>query len=288
MKVIRVFVVCVFGLLLALFSCEKESVKDTTDSFTDSDVTTATDNGLVESVFGDVENIADQASEGQLISFMPEVNLNDSKPVSHVKSSCATITHDTISSPRLLTIDFGASNCLCNDGKNRRGEILVSYSGRYRDTGSVHTISFNNYFVNDNEVLGSKSVTNNGRNNSNKISFSIEVDGKLIKANTSDTIEWMSSRTRTWEEGDSTLINWLDDVYSITGTSSGINSAGVSYTANITAPLVRALNCRWFESGTLEITPQGKLTRILDYGSGDCDANATVTISGMSFPIVLP
>lgn len=288
MKVMRVFVTGVFGVLLSLSSCEKKSVTETVDSVTDSDVTTASDNSLAESVFGDVENIADQASEGQLISFIPEVNFNGSKPISHQKSSCATITHDTTSSPRLLTIDFGASNCLCNDGKNRRGEVLVSYDGRYRDTGSVHTISFNNYFVNDNQVMGSKSVTNNGVNSSNKINFSIEVDGKLIKANTSDTIVWISSRTRTWEEGDSTLINWLDDVYSITGTCSGVNSAGVSYSANITSPLIRALNCRWFESGTLEITPQGKLTRVLDYGLGECDANATVTISGLSFPIVLP
>ena len=47
------------------------------------------------------------------------------------------------------------------------------------------------------------------------------------------------------------------------------------------------MSCRWFESGTLDVTPEGKATRTLDYGTTGCDANATVTILGYTFPIVL-
>ena len=228
-----------------------------------------------------------------MISFIPESNTGNVKLENKLdlaieKSACANVAHDTTSSPKTITIDFGSINCLGNDGRNRRGKIIVSYEGKYRDTNSMHTISFDNYFVNDNEVLGTKTVRNNGLNSNNKISFSIEVDGKLIKSNSTDTIKWLSTRTRTWEEGSSTVFNWLDDVYLISGNASGINSAGISYTVNITSPLKRSLNCNWIESGVIEVQPEGKVVRTLDYGSGSYDANAVITISGLSFPIVMP
>jgi len=83
-------------------------------------------------------------------------------------------------------------------------------------------------------------------------------------------------------------LNVLDDTYSITGSASGTRANGESYTITITQALVRKMSCYWFESGKVEITPAGKLTRTLDYGSTGCDANATVTIAGVSFNIVLP
>ena len=275
-----------FCFVIALFSCEKKD-NNTSDALIDSDVTTAIDNNLIDGVFNDVESIADQASSGILVSFLPEFDNNEQKTFIHEKSSCATITHDENSSPKILTIDFGGSNCLCNDGKNRRGQIIVTYTGVYNEAGSEHTITFNDYYVNDNKVLGTKIVTNNGLDSNNKLHFSIEVDAKLVKATSNDTISWISSRVRTWEEGSGTL-NWLDDVYSITGNSSGVNSSGISFSADITTPLIVDLSCHWIKSGVIEITPSGKLKRILDYGASGCDANATVSIAGVSFPIVLP
>jgi hypothetical protein len=285
-------VLFISSLLMFFSSCEKKDV--VLDSSTgDSDVTTAIDNSLAEGLFNDAESIADQASQGQLTFFLPVFDkdiekLNGEVKNVYEKSNCATVYHDTSSSPKVLTIDFGSVNCLCNDGRNRRGEVIVSYEGRYRDTNSMHTISFNDYYVNDNQVLGTKTVLNNGLNSDGKINFSIEVDGSIVKSNSTDTIVWVSSRTRTWEEGHSTTFNWLDDVYTITGNASGVNSAGISYTINITSPLRMALNCRWISSGAIEVKPEGKLKRLVDYGAGSCDASATITIAGISFPIVLP
>ena len=271
---------------LFLFGCEKKD-KNTSDSLLDNDITTAADDNLMNGVFNDVENIADQAFSGTIISFLPQYNDSDQKDVVHEKSSCATITHDKNAVPKVLTIDFGNANCLCSDGKNRRGQIVVTYSGVYNESGSEHTITFNDYYVNDNKVLGSKTVLNNGLNTDDKLTFSVEVDAQLVKANSTDTITWVSSRIRVWEAGSSTL-SWLDDVYSLSGNSSGITSTGINYTANITTPLMIDLSCHWIKSGVVEITPLGKLKRILDYGTSGCDANATVSIAGVSFPIVLP
>jgi len=252
--------------LSAIFlgSCKKENLENNMRS--------AEDNALAEVTFSDVNSIADEAATGSLTSYKTDVS-------DGILSGCATITHDTVSDPHVLTIDFGVSNCLCNDGRYRRGKIIVTYSGHYRDPGHVHTITFDNYFVNDNQVMGIKTVTNNGYNNNGNLYFSIEVDGSIIRANNGGTIEFVSSRMREWIEGESTP-QWHDDVYLVTGTASGNNSEGNSFTAEITSALRRTVACHQFVSGTLEVVPSGSPTRYIDFGDGSCDNEATVTVNG--------
>ena len=67
---------------------------------------------------------------------------------------------------------------------------------------------------------------------------------------------------------------WADDVYLILGNASRTSASGNTFTANITSPLKRALNCRWFEGETFEFAPSGKPTRTVDFGNGTCDDQA--------------
>jgi hypothetical protein len=242
----------------------------------DSDTSLAGDNALSEATYTDVLNIADDASDK---------NTGDNLSNYKTSSNCATVTHDTLSNPKTITVDFGTVNCLCNDGRYRRGKILVSYSGHYRDSGSVHTITFNNYYVNDKHVMGSKTVTNMGHNTSGQSYFTIVVNGLIIKPS-GDSVIWNSNRVRTWTAGESTATR-LDDVYSITGSASG-SKGGYSYTMTITNPLVKSVDCQWISSGTIELQPSGKALRIIDFGTGACDDQASVTIGGTVHTITLP
>lgn len=265
------------GILLN--GCKKKE-----DEPQDNDTSTASDNALAESAFNDATSISDQAAAGNLTSFL-STNNNGGDERS-IMSGCAVITHDTMSSPRVLTIDFGSTNCLCNDGRYRRGAIHVSYNGHYRDSLSTHSITFTNYYVNDNQVLGTKTVTNNGHNNSGHLTYSITVNGTIIKANNGGTISYASTRTREWIAGEYTMM-WSDDVYLITGTASGSNSNGHSFTATITSALKVKLNCHYIVSGKMDLTPSGLPTRSIDWGNGGCDNNATVTINGNVYNITL-
>lgn len=276
------FVVPIALVGILLFACKKNNTNDT-------DTTVASDHSYADAAFNEVQNICDQAAEGSLVFYSPVVNEDSHSGISSEKSSCATITIDTISVPHTIVIDFGPTNCLCNDGKNRRGIINVSFTGHYRDPGSVHTITFDNYFVNDNQILGTKTVTNNGENGSGNLTFTIVVDGQIIKANNAGTITFTSNRVREWIEGESTP-EWSDDVYLITGTSSGsktTSSGSTSFTATITTALRRALSCHWFESGVIEVTPENKPVRIINFGNGTCDDQATVTINGNVYNITM-
>lgn len=259
-----------------LSSCRRD--KDDNDK----DTSSAGDNTLAEGTYNDVNNMADQAADGSLSSYLIPSNPDYR---STLLSSCATITNDTVSVPHMLTIDFGTSNCLCSDGRYRRGIVNVSYSGHYRDSASTHTITFTNYFVNDNQVMGSKTVTNNGHNAAGNLTYSITVNGQIIKA-TGGTIMWTSNRTREWIIGESTPTR-SDDVYLITGSANGTSAAGVAYTLNITSALRREIGCRHFVSGSYALTPSGKATRYVDFGTGACDNEATVTINGHVYNITL-
>ncbi len=247
-----------------LNGCKKENIDDNMNA--------AEDNALSEVSYSDVQSIADEAASGSMSSY--KTGSSDG-----ILSTCATITHDTVSDPRVLTIDFGTVNCTCNDGRLRRGKIIVTYSGPYREPGHVHTITFDNYFVNDNQILGTKTVTNQGLNDNGNLYYSIEVNGSIIRANGAGTITFVSSRVREWIEGESTP-QWSDDVYLVTGTASGTNSEGGSFTAEITPALRRTVACHQFVSGTATVTPANRPVRNIDFGDGTCDNEATVTVNG--------
>jgi hypothetical protein len=263
---------------LTFSACRKNKDEDILDK----DTSSASDNAFAENTYNDVNNMADEAAKGNLSSYVI-ANSSDDR---NMLSTCATITRDTTVSPRLITIDFGASNCLCSDGRYRRGKVLVSYLGRYKDSASVHTITFNNYFVNDNQILGTKTVTNNGHNPAGHLNWSVQVNGQIIKASNGGTVTWTSSRNREMIAGELTTA-WNDDVYLITGSANGTNAAGNNFSAIITTALRREIGCRHFVSGVIQFTPSGKPTRIIDFGNGACDNLATVTINGNTYNITL-
>lgn len=256
---------------LTLPSCKKnEEITQTVDS----EVATANDSEESESVSDEVGAITDQAYKGNSIvgrSSAQESQLD-------ALSNCAVITIDTISNPHIMTIDFGTTNCLCNDGKYRRGQIIVSFTGNYFAQGSVKTTTFNNFFRNDNKIEGTRTVTNLGLNANGNMAWSVSAVNMKVTRTNGQFHTWNSERTRTMVAGYNTT-SWNDDQYLITGNGSGVNANGLSYSANITTPLHRALSCHWIDSGVIAFTRSNGSTRTINFGSGTCDDQAVVTIT---------
>jgi hypothetical protein len=102
---------------------------------------------------------------------------------------------------------------------------------------------------------------------------------------TGEIVNYTSSRVRTFTAGYNTQFNFWDDEYDITGTANATVVNGDGYQAQTTAPLHVKVGCGYITRGTLEITPTGKPVRVIDYGSGTCDATFTVTINGTTYTI---
>ncbi len=275
MKYLKLFFVLttLISIVAITSSCKKDDNKIADDT------SVSADDAMAESLFDDVTKIANEAytnGSGGLKSVEENLFLSD----------CATVTLDTTVFPKVLTIDFGTENCLCRDGRYRRGKILLSFNGRYWWPGTVITYGFDNYFVNDNQIGGTKVITNMGFNNDGNLYFNVEVVGIINFAN-GGTLSWNSSTVREWVEGQTTW-NPRDDVYHITGTSDGIRPSGETWIREITSPLRVEIGCRWIVSGTMEITPESLPTRYFDWGTGECDNIATVVVNGVTYTILLP
>lgn len=264
----------IFGAVLvsiAFVSCKKEEK--------DNDTNSAKYDAVAQTIFNDMADVTDQAAtKGDLSGF--KLAGGD-----EILTTCAVITIDTSTNPRTCVIDFG-TGCVGNDGKNRAGKINVTFTGPYKQAGTVITITPDNYSVNSNVVSGSKVITNNGLNAAGFLSYTVVVNGQITLANNGGVITWQANRTREFIEGANTLI-FADDVYRISGSSSGSKVDGSTWSTNITTPLIRKIACHQFVSGILTITPSNKPTRTVDYGNGNCDNTATVTINGNTFTITL-
>lgn len=266
------------ALVAAMFAmsfsaCKKED-KDSESDFT----VQSGQLGENDNIGADVDAMSDEAYNTGSVS-----RNGGSDPYSTL--SCATVTLDTISNPHVITIDFG-TGCTGVYGNVRSGVVTITYSGSYFATGSVRTITFTNYYVNGRHVEGTRTVTNNGLNSSGNYTWTVQATNMKVTRQDGSYHQWNSTRTREMIAGYGTSTIG-DDIYLITGSANGSNNNGNSCTANITTALRKEMACRYIVSGVIEVTPSTGVVRTLDFGTGTCDNQATVTKNGVSRIIYL-
>ncbi len=265
-------IIFIAGIIITLDACKKD--KDDTDKISQQ---SPNDNSDAESTFSD---IYDQVENGY----------NKAMNQKNIMADCPTVSlssYDTVTFPKILTIDFGSS-CTSINGVERKGKIIASISGKYRNQGTIITVTFDNFYRNGNKVEGTKTITNKGRNSAGNLYYEILVENGQITSTDGKVIKWNSSRQREWLEGESTRWpNWQDDIYLITGSANGINKEGKSFTVSITKALRIALSCRYITSGTFTIQTDSDPLITVDYGNGNCDNQATITIKDKVYSITL-
>jgi hypothetical protein len=261
--------------VFSLLSCNKQSSIDQTS------VNLADDDAVGNAVFEDISNTVDIA----------DITLDNYQAGTKslvVKDTCplVTIDHPTDAVwPKTITIDYGPS-CTGFYDNTRSGKIVIVVTGPRKTTGSIRTITFNNYHFNDIKVEGTKTIETMGYNGNQNMVFHVKlVEGKLTLPNNT-VIERSFDHQREWIAGFNTKNIWDDEVL-ITGTASGVNLNGIAYTNNITTALHWTRACKFIVSGIIEIERAGKDSIVLDYGSGSCDAVATVTKGGETKEITL-
>jgi len=271
---------------LTLTACKKNNNSTGTPALTNSDDNGgyASDAARMETNSNDVISIADMAKSSGSANL--RVTSGGGYP---------TVTFAASGGDTTMTINFGTTPFLCRDLRYRSGEILVTYNGPYKATGTVRTITYNSYFVDSNQITGSKTVTNEGTNDSGQVYYNVTVNDSMILNGTDSIVTWTGTRIRTWLAG-YTSSDWSSAVYSIangSGAATVLRRAdGNVFTFNITTPLIIAMDCPYIEAGTIDVSSTSFVhgDRILDYGSTSsptCDAAATLTIDGITYSITL-
>ena len=260
------------GSCLLFAACDKNNEPQAADV-----AVSAEDQSLAEDENATVADLVDAASPTDAaVTGSPAAESDD---LLRVAGRCATRTYDAPT--RTLTLDFGTTNCVGPNGVARRGKIVAVFSGPYRQQGSTVAVTLVNYFRNDNQHTGIRTITNLGQG-----SWSLNVQNASVTTS-AGTHTWTSQRlyTRTAGFGTRTI---ADDEYSVTGQATGTNRKGVSYTATIQQPLIKKFQqgcARTFVSGTVKVLTSKEKELLLDYdptGTQACDNLASITVNGVT------
>lgn len=269
------------GIVTLTFSaCKKnEQISD------DEDITSVEESAQADEVFSDTFTDISSLSTESIVSFSTSQNQVSSSTTATLSTTCAIITVSPQGNvwPKTVTFDFG-TGCTLND-ITRKGKIIAVFTDRFQNTGAKITVTFDNYYVNDTKIEGEKIITNNGRNTAGNYTFTLNVAKSRISS-TRGIFTCNSTKVFEWIKGDDTVLGF-DDQFSITGTATGTNSKGKNFSLTITKPVIKKIECRFLVSGTIEIKTGDRPARVLDYGNGDCDAKATVTVNGVTKTISL-
>lgn len=290
MQKVNLLTLAVALLCVFLVGCSKEDIVDRAND-TNEAVETGKDYSITETAFEDVQDLVDGAAQQEAV-----LNGFTDIPVADHRD-CADINIETTTTsifPVTMTMDYG-SGCVMNNGRTASGVITVVFTDRPRQAGAYYTITFTDFELDGHTISGTRTVTNNGTNSEGQLSFTVTVDNGQITFPDGTVFSYTTDRTRTLVEGAETkfetdgIAGINDDVWEITGTANGVNREGNNYEVEVSEPLRRAMNCRWLTAGVMRIdTEVYNNTIVIDFGEGDCDDQAVVTVGLIQRTITMP
>ena len=235
------------------------------------------DDALSAELFEDIFNETDLILEDQFNALKGEK-----------KDTCKTVNMEKLDSDRRrITINYDRGNCKDFHERVKRGKIIITTSGKYRNEGFTRTVTFENYYVNDFKVEGTKTIINQGLNDNENVIYYVKLKNGNITTPEGKVITKEYEKTREWVKGYETPLYKWDNEYRITGKATGTNRNGISYIRTINEPLYLSATCRFILSGTVEIKQDDKPSVLIDYGNGECEDQATATVNDKTSEIRL-
>lgn len=202
-----------------------------------------------------------------------------------ILAPCAVVTESSSTFPKTITIDYG-TGCIGQNGLTKKGKIIINVSGDMRVAGNTRTVTFDNFYINDMKIEGSRNAENIGLNNIGNMV--IKLTGDITATNGEYSRNRSFTRYREWISGISTC-DISDDELHVTGSGIAIGRRGIEIPHTITEKIVlKPGQCKYPLSGKVDI---GTETRgvILNFGNGNCDniAEATTKRRNRTFQIDL-
>lgn len=265
----------IFAASLLVFSTFLSSCQKTEE--TSPYVESSIEDDQVTALYDDVLNEADEMTSSGASKSIAQNAAESTTSGSGTRTFVLSFSGDT-TIKTITYANFINGNNL--NGHVKNGKIIIKIIGGPLQAKFERTVTFDNFTIDDNKIEGKKKITKTAEH-----VFSVVLTGGKITFTDGTFYTRQFTRTRTWVEGYNTANIW-DDVFTIEGSASGINRKGKEYTHTIVNALVIKNECRWIVEGTVDLTLNGK-TATLDYGMGECDNDATLTVEGKSYAIKL-
>lgn len=266
-SVLKLNVIMILFSMISFMSCNTDDeVIVNSEQISAEDVSNAEE---VDKAVEEVNNIIEQAyveEEGGLsssrasnLSFFPE---------------CLTKTVVTTDNSKEVTLDFG-DGCMVR-GHFIAGILTMSYEKDPDLQTKTISTTFEDFRVDYKLIQGTYSIVRVRQNDNGNPQSTATVDVNITWDN-GDYASREGVRIREWIEGVGTGV-WSDNVYLITGYWNAVLKNGNELSATITTPLRRELVCRFFVSGVVDLQKNDR-TASLDFGDGDCDNQAILTLA---------
>lgn len=186
----------------------------------------------------------------------------------------AVITESSPDFPKTVTFDY-SQGCTDKWGRTRKGKVIVTVTGDMSVQGSMSTVTFDEFSVNDISIQGERFAENIGVNDAGNIV--IQYSATITSSKGDRTREHSFERQREWISGSQTC-DVMDDEFYITGEGTMNTCHGRTVNASITEAIhYKMRQCNYPQRGKIDIGSD-KRGVLIDFGNGECDNIATVTV----------
>jgi hypothetical protein len=273
------------GAITIFFACKKDDKAGADDKRDNQTIAAATQEAEINALYEDAFTIAldYNTTESDLNGGnrkAPDATWNDYSRCEGVALSIDPADFQTY--PKTIIIDFKGG---CTDGnRTRKGKLKIVVNKIFISPGAVAEITFDNYYVNDIKVEGKQTVQNTSTDAGFGYSYTI-AEGKLTYPS-GKVVTYSGNRTLMQKEGADTPWVISDDVYELKGNAS-LQDSSVIATVAIKSGLIRKIVCPYVGKGVVELSVNSFKASI-DYGTGDCDNKAVLTVGDKTKEITLP
>jgi hypothetical protein len=285
------------GLILSLLTigCNKDDKNESIGAFTSDE---AKVNAKMDVANDDVSDIVEgqfNATQSNASGRSSEITASTNLP------GCVNIDRDpdfttplTPGTEVTKTIDFGTTGCEMANGNVLKGKIIIRFT--YQPNATSHTINyeFEEFYHNAIKFVGNRTFTRTmSVGTVQNPSHPIVVMNLYMTATFPDgrIFTRVGTRTREIISGYNTPLDFLDNIYQVTGNWTTTFPNTTVQTSNITSPLLVKMSCinenkPLLVQGIITFTRNGN-TATLDYGDGNCDSLAVFTINGNAYNIII-
>ncbi len=285
MKTKKLLFVALLSISFFIGCTSNEKVDATSETITTDD---AIANSEIDASVDDVSIIAEDQ-----FSVQQSLTTKTSEAVKSILPACATITTVLTNDTFTKTIDFGTQGCTLHNGNVVKGKIIISFTKNFLALSKTISYTLEGFYHNGKLIEGSKTIIREIKTSDlldtlhPVTTHSIDVkitfpDGKVYTR--------IGTRVKEMTEGITTIGNWEDNIFKVWGYTITTFPNGTKYTCTIqkTQPLLFKMSCKipFPVKGVVEIMKNDGIAT-LDYGNGDCDKLANITINGVTKEIVL-
>jgi hypothetical protein len=261
----------------ALFSCKKEQTINPSDTENETTFELSSSQAIADNLTEDANNaFMEAAATKNLLGG----NSSSQPIITNNVLTCASVSVAPAPGfPKTITIDFGNGVCIASNSITRKGKISIVLTDSVTKPGSKAVMTFTNYYVNNYKKEGTITWTNTSIPSTKSWQRKVE-HGKITAPNGKF---WMHSGLREAVQiaGANTANTLMDDIFLITGNHTVTNAEGKTRDCFITEALQKKTTCDNIGMGKLKV--QGAAhNAIIDFGNGDCDKLATISIDGQT------